>query len=151
MSRIIIGIDPGKRGGLAVKHPGHDPGRAAMPPTPGDLVDLLAGWSRAGDCVCYLEKLTGVVGGKFMQGMFKFGEGYGVIQGALLALGIETHLVTPQAWQKRLGLGTRGDMTTTQWKNKLKAEAQRLFPGPVTLATADALLILRYAILEERE
>ena len=33
--------------------------------------------------------------------------------------------------------------TPTQWKNKLKAEAQRLFPDiRVTLKTADALLIL---------
>lgn len=34
----------------------------------------------------------------------------------------------------------------TAWKNKLKAEAQRLFPSiKVTLKTADALLIYEYA------
>jgi len=34
-------------------------------------------------------------------------------------------------------------MSPVQWKNKLKAEAQRLYPDiKVTLKTADALLIL---------
>jgi hypothetical protein len=61
----------------------------------------------------------------------------------LSGLYIRTELITPQKWQKKLGLGTSKGLTPTQWKNKLKAEAQRLFPDiRVTLKTADALLIL---------
>ena len=37
-----------------------------------------------------------------------------------------------------------------EWKNKLKARAQMLFPGlAVTLATSDALLILHWAMLRD--
>ncbi len=40
----------------------------------------------------------------------------------------------------------------TEWKNKLLAESQRRFPKQkVTKATADALLILDYAIAQERD
>jgi hypothetical protein len=56
-------------------------------------------------------------------------------------------MVRPQTWQKNLGIGTsRTCASKTEWKNKLKALAQRKFPdAKVTLATADALLILDYA------
>jgi hypothetical protein len=53
-------------------------------------------------------------------------------------------LVRPQKWQGYLSLGkSEGDKT--KWKNKLKQRAQSLFPSlDVTLATADALLLLEY-------
>jgi len=42
------------------------------------------------------------------------------------------------------------DGAKRDWKNKLKAMAQRLFPGArVTLDTADALLLLEYAMRRE--
>ena len=45
--------------------------------------------------------------------------------------------------QKHIGVGTRGGMSKTEWKNKLKSEAQRRYPDQtVTLATADGLLIM---------
>jgi hypothetical protein len=57
-------------------------------------------------------------------------------------------LVRPQVWQKGFGLGTASTCASkSEWKNKLKAEAQRRFPHlPVTLKTSDALLLLEYAI-----
>jgi len=75
--------------------------------------------------------------------MFNFGRNHGFTLGLLSALYIRTELITPQQWQKRLFLGTSKGMSPVQWKNKLKAEAQRLYPDiKVTLKTADALLIL---------
>ena len=63
-----------------------------------------------------------------------------------MALGYRVNRVTPQKWIKYHGLGVRGQLTNTQWKNKLKARAQDLFPQiKVTLALADALLIMDYA------
>ena len=52
-------------------------------------------------------------------------------------------LVRPQVWQKGFGLGTASACAKkSEWKNKLKGEAQRRFPElRVTLGTADALLI----------
>jgi hypothetical protein len=83
--------------------------------------------------------------------MFKFGMGYGVIRGALIALGWRIIEVTPQAWQKHFSLGTKASCASPgEWKNKLKAEAQRRFPDQdVTLKTADALLILDYAVAKD--
>lgn len=72
---------------------------------------------------------------------------------ALLALQIPTVTITPQSWQKALQLGTRAkDMSKTEWKNKLKAKAQQLFPyiKKITLAISDALLICEYARIKEK-
>ena len=56
-------------------------------------------------------------------------------------------LVTPQAWQAGLGI-PRGDRSQSQWKAALKAEAARRYPSQegLTLKTADALLLLDYAL-----
>jgi hypothetical protein len=45
-----------------------------------------------------------------------------------------------------MGVGTKGTSTTSEWKNKLKAEAQRRFPlNTITLKTADAFCLLAHA------
>jgi crossover junction endodeoxyribonuclease RuvC len=78
--------------------------------------------------------------------MFRFGRNFGFILGVFAALKIPVELVRPQKWQKALSLGTSAaHASKTAWKNHLKAEAQRRFPDQkVTLATADALLLLSY-------
>ena len=99
------------------------------------------------ECVCVLEQVGGFVGkGQPGSAMFKFGEHFGFIKGVVQTLGIKLVLVRPQTWQKDFGLGTAANCASkSDWKNKLKAEAQRRFPHlPVTLATADALLILEW-------
>lgn len=66
--------------------------------------------------------------------------------GACAALCVPVELVTPQRWQKGMSVGVRAGLERADWKRKLKAQAERLFPGQrVTLATADALLILEWA------
>ena len=83
--------------------------------------------------------------------MFNFGKGFGHLEMALLCRRIPTMEVTPQKWQKALQLGTKGNKSNTEWKNKLKARAQQLFPNvPMTLAVADALLLLEYSKITER-
>ncbi len=139
----------------------------AMPQTEGDVLTLLRATTESailsGDCrVAYIEKVGGYVGrskgrkedgeqqGQPGSAMFKFGRGVGHCIGVLQTLDWRIIEVTPQVWQKALSLGTRGSMTKTEWRNKKKAEAQRLYPGQaVTLATADALLILEYARRKE--
>ena len=148
--KIILGIDPGKSGGLAFLN---NAGIYcyAMPITDCDVVDLIRSISCcAGDKhVCYIEKVGGYIKGNKLPGsaMFNFGHGRGVIIGALLSFGWRVIEVPPQRWQKWLGIGKCGGQ-----KNKLKAEAQRRFPDQnVTLKTADALLILDYAMDKEGE
>lgn len=144
---MILAIDPGLGGGLAVQRPDSGVSAYSMPPTEGDLVDLIRSLLVEGVTHAFVENVPWVVGARVSPAATgKLQRNVGVIHGALLCLGISHTLVAPQDWQKPLRLGTRsGCATSTEWKNKLKAEAQRRFPRlAVTLATADALLILDY-------
>lgn len=80
--------------------------------------------------------------------MFQFGQNYGTLRTSLHAVGIPFDEVLPKTWQKFIGVVKQKGEDKTSWKNRLKAKAQQLFPNiHVTLATADALLIARYALL----
>jgi len=145
---MLLAIDPGLSGGLAVHRPDAGASAFPMPPTEGDVVDALRSLLVEGVTHAWVENVPWVTGGRISPASTgKLQRNVGVLHGALLALGIPHTLVAPQDWQKPLRLGTRsGCATSTEWKNKLKAEAQRRFPGlAVTLATADALLLLDYA------
>lgn len=97
------------------------------------------------ECCHHGAEKVGGMPGMAGSAMFNFGKGYGNLEMALIALEIKTTLTSPQAWQKTFMIGTKSKQTTTQWKNKLKALAQQIFPQlKVTLINADALLILEY-------
>lgn len=140
-----IGIDPGDHGGIAVlSADGSVVEVAKMPTTPMDLLDFLSRYKD--DSFCILERVGGM-SGNGGSAMFNFGKGYGHLQMALLALGIPTNDVTPNKWEKSFQLGSSGKYGKTEWKNRLKAKAQQLFPSlgrKITLATCDALLIAEY-------
>lgn len=97
-----------------------------------------------------IERVSGYAGkkrgGQPGSTMFNFGMGYGGLRMALIGSGLKFKAVTPQKWQRSLGLRTKtADETKTQWKNYLKSVALRLFPQEhVTLAASDALLIAEY-------
>ena len=146
--RHIIGIDTGKNGGIAWSTALGDKS-ARMPETLGDLRNLVfnillenqffMGESRV---TCYIESPPKFVKAIPGSAVFVMAQNFGRIEGIFAGFQVPVVTVTPQAWQKAHGLGTRGDMTTTEWKNKLKSRAQSLYPEEeVTLATADALLI----------
>lgn len=147
----IIAIDPGISGGIAVctTEDLRVTELSNMPETPQDIVEFLKRHT-GGKSICYLEKVFGKTG-QSASAAFTFGRNYGNIETALLALEIPTEIVTPQKWQKFLQLGARGERSEAEWKRHLKVRAQQLFPyiKKVTLKTADALLILRYAMLQE--
>jgi len=149
---FILAIDPGASGGLAYWG---QFGVIALPmgKTEGDVLEQIRMTPSAipdfAMRVAVVEAVSGYAGqGQPGSAMFKFGRGFGFILGVLAARGWRIELVRPQVWLKKLGLGTCGAMSKTQWKNKLKARAQQLYPGvKVTLKTADALLLLEYANL----
>lgn len=147
MAKIVIGIDPGNAGGIAVIN-GNNVMTKKMPETAKDVYDFFKKFSKL-DVVCVLEKVGGMPG-MTGSGMFNFGKGYGYLELSLLALGIKTYSVTPQKWQKEYSLGNTksgGKLTTTQWKNVLKAKSQQLFPKvKVFLWSSDALLIAEYGV-----
>ena len=152
MKPILIGIDPGKNGGIAVDN-GHGVFCDKMPATDGDIVDYLKEIDEVSDggfmcrVIVAIEHVGGYAGGPGQPGgaMFNFGDNFGICKGACMMADFKVRLVRPAKWMKDLGMGTRGKRSKTEWKNHLKAEAQRLNPGmKVTLPVADALLILEW-------
>lgn len=120
-----------------------------MPQTEGDQIEIIRELIADGEAVAFLEQVGGFTGkGQPGSAMFKFGRSFGFTLGVLQTLGVRVELVRPQKWQKPLGLGTASSCASrTEWKAKLRACAQRLYPKlKPTLATADAILILEYGL-----
>lgn len=155
MSALLLGIDPGTNGGFMARLANGEFLTGPLPDTEGDLLTLLEmlGTSRADEKICYLENLVKFTGSPMpSSAMASYASNWGVLKGMLMALKFQLVLVTPQSWQKALGLGSSKGLSKTEWKNKLKSEAQRLYPTQrITLANADAALIFRHADLQERK
>ena len=133
----IIGIDPGKSGGLAWCVDGFMQ-CWPMPKTEHDIAKLIQDFSRFDDTFCFIEKVHAMPG-QGVTSMFTFGRGYGFLRGCLVSYKIPFDEVTPSTWQKALGCMSKGD------KNIPKAKAQQLFPDlNITLKTADAVLIAEW-------
>lgn len=166
--KTIIAIDPGASGGVAIFDGETKEVRAySMPQSLDHFIIAMRdietrrsvfshrklGVRALEDVSYYLEKVGGYVGEKQPgSAMFVFGRGVGQVEGVMRTLGFVGHEVTPQEWQKGVGVGTRRQCATKViWKNKLKEAAQARFPEiKVTLSTSDALLILDWAIRRER-
>jgi len=159
-SRWYVGIDPGKSGGIAWVFSGTD--AVVLAPlgslTDKDVWDCLKGSAKIlgpnlvnrvnrPGFVC-IERVGGFIQGSKLPGsaMFNFGKSAGILEGLVIALGAPYELVTPQKWQRTLGIPARKpNESKSKYKNRLKARAQQLFPSQnITLATADALLIAEY-------
>jgi crossover junction endodeoxyribonuclease RuvC len=148
LPKITLGIDPGASGGIAAAL-GDTVLVYPMPATEGDILTTLESLTRGPACkVCYLEEVGGYIEGVPAPGsaMFNFGRNFGFLLGAIQAMGIRLVLVKPGKWQKSFSIGKGADCADKrEWKHKLQALAQRLFPSKqVTLKTADALLIMEY-------
>lgn len=144
MKKVFIGIDPGQSGGIAyVREDRYQAGAYKMPETDDDILSRLTSISQIGECHAYLE-LVHSMPAQGVASSFKFGEGYGKLQMALMALKIPYTKVTPHKWQQKLQCLSGGD------KNVTKAMAQQLFSDwtahgvKITHATADALLLAEY-------
>ena len=141
---MIIGIDVGKSGGFAVRN-GISLVLHKMPETEGDILALLEKLA-VPEAVAYVELVPIGMPGKGAA-MAKLNANAAFIRGVIMALKIRMILVRPSEWQSFFNLGKRATCKSdSEWKNKLKAEAQRRFPGVlITHQTADALLILEWA------
>ena len=142
--KTIIGIDPGKSGGIAW----HSAGSMTVQKMPETLADLyylieacvveIRPIYRSMECKAYIEQVhsSPQMG---VKSAFTFGQGFGHLEMALTAAGIPFERVRPQAWQKEMQCLTKGD------KNVSKRRAQELFPNlKITHSTADATLICEY-------
>jgi len=112
--KIVFGIDPGLKGGVAVYYNRHIQYAFSMPVDSEGEIDVrrlftmirkirdyirfeLGGKCKR-DYVAYIEKV-GAMPGQGVVSMFTFGSGYGIVKSAF-RLHMETHFVTPQSWKK---------------------------------------------------
>jgi crossover junction endodeoxyribonuclease RuvC len=147
-----IGVDPGQSGGLVALYSGVATYQV-MPDTELGVWQTLRDW-RSPNCQAVIEKVHSMP----KQGVassFTFGWGYGGLRMALIAASIPFSEVTPQAWQKGLGIPPRQKSEEhSAFKRRLLAFAQQQFPElPLwseprskgkQLAICDALLIALY-------
>lgn len=112
---IYVGIDPGKKGAMAVL----DSGVVALALfEDGKYAEVLKSLSGQDVRVC-LEHVNAMPG-QGVTSMFSFGENFGYIRGLLEAFGLPYELVRPQKWKKEFSI--------TKDKNSSISVCKRLFP-----------------------
>lgn len=151
----MIGIDPGKSGGLASITSDGDVEVVAMPIAGKELnVVSMCDWIYAqtkkyGTTIVCVEKVHAMPNQGSVS-MFTFGKTVGVVYGAVTAMLLPLYEVSPQAWKKAVLFGTQKD------KDAAIDYCTRVYPKVSLLATprskkphdgmADALCIARYAL-----
>jgi crossover junction endodeoxyribonuclease RuvC len=136
----VLGIDPGKSGGLALLREGSEsPWTQKMPETDRDVYDAIEAWCYLGPTTAFIEQVNAMPKDA-RSAAFKFGRSYGLVFGCLIACQVPIERVLPRVWQQKLGCLSGGDKRVT------RARAQELFPQvpKITHAIADALLIAEY-------
>jgi len=135
----VMGIDPGKKGGISVLYSSGDVFFSVpMPETEKDIFEFFCEKIPT-NIFCFLEQAQPIVKAG-SRAAFNFGLNYGVLRGILIAREIPFETVRPVVWQRFLGCLSGGD------KNKTKRKAQELFPSEkgITHTIADSLLIAEY-------
>jgi crossover junction endodeoxyribonuclease RuvC len=153
--KTYIGIDPGKSGGIcsiednrlrANKCPDSVQGMAEL------FKDILQDTSPK-DVFLYIEKVWAMPhDGK--SSIFTFGQNYGQWEGVIASFNIIPIYVTPSTWMRHHEV--QKGLKKQERKNILKQMAQEFinsnnymsyqWKGVATLATADAIMIAKYAI-----
>jgi len=154
---IVVGIDPGLSGAVAVLDLNNK--RLAVHDMP--TVSIKSGKSEKRQLSepqlaailrqvapdhAYLEFVSAMPG-QGVSSMFNFGMGYGAIRGVLAALNIASTTVTPVKWQR--------DLAVAKGKDGNRARAIQLFPEYAHLfarvkddGRADAALIAHWGALK---
>ena len=144
-NQLIIGIDPGKSGGIAwiVKD---DLGNAAeilaenCPAEIDDMSCLIKNITKDIKSICYLESVHAFPTDA-RSSAFKFGMNFGIWQGILSSFNVEVVLVTPRKRHRHFGELPK---IKKERKNKMKQIATELSGLKATLKTADAILLTIY-------
>ncbi len=142
--KVYIGCDPGASGGFVVLD---EAGKVLevfkTPDTRKGFQEKLGVYTGT-QCFCLLEKVWSRphIGGK---ANFTFGVNVERLLYTLELCKIPHQEVTPQSWMKSYMMKKENTESGTQWKNRLKAKAQQLFPEQnITLWNSDSFLIAEY-------
>ena len=150
---IILGIDPGLSGALAL----YDTPEQTVEVIDMPVLELVRNGRKKGEVsaqalanhlagrgikAAYLERVNAMPG-QGVTSVFSFGRSTGIVEGVLAAYDIPTTLVTPQAWQKAVG--------QRAGKDGSRERAMQLFPAQADLfqrkkddGRSDAALIAYY-------
>jgi len=150
MERTIIGIDPGKGGGIAIIKKGRAYA-VSMPATLPQLNEYLKDIRNNNDeIIAFVEKVQifdsdDKEDGK-KYGIKKMLDQFAELKSCLVFHNIPFVEVAPITWQSELCLTSKGDTKAVR-KNKYKLFAGRTFPdAKVNLNTSDALCISYFGI-----
>lgn len=150
----VMGIDPGASGAFAFKFPNGDVGVDKMPDTCQGIHDLVEQrtWVDADirSLHCYIENVGGYRPGNSAPSAVKFARHCGHLDMVLVSLEVPTTYVAPSPWMRTILPSVPSDKK--ERKNAIKEEMQRLYPKiKVTLWNADALGLLTYGIIKQKE
>lgn len=140
---VAIGIDPGKKGAMAVIH---EDGSVSVIPFDERRYIVSLGLIAGNDVKCCIEDVH-AMHGNGVTASFNFGKSYGWLLGMLDTLGIPYQAVSVQKWKKEYGLNSD--------KQKSIEVCHRLFPNVDLKRTdrckkdddgiAEAILLSEYA------
>ena len=153
---IILGIDPGASGGIAIWNGDKISKAIKCPKTPEEMSDIILhyktkAWIDNHDIVSFIEHVHAFPTDA-RSAAFKFGVNYGLWQGVLGANKIKRILIAPQVWMKywKQKLDIEMPKNKQERKRKLKEIAAERTDLKVTLYNADAILIALYGLDIER-
>lgn len=118
----VVGIDPGKKGGVTVMSMDGQQVWTARLGEAYELADFIDDTKRK-IVRAYVEKCQAMPG-QGVKSMFTYGMGFGKILGVLETLQISYDLIPPQKWQKKMIPGTKKGET----KHAALIKARQLFP-----------------------
>ena len=152
---MIIGIDPGKSGAVAIWDDGIEK-VIKCPNNPDDMSavirlvknQFISGKSKY--LVAYMERVWARPSNA-TRAAFTFGVNYGEWLGILSTLNVDTLLITPQTWMKyyKDKFKIKLPKEKKDRKNKLKEIAAQYTDKKITLYNADAILIAVYGFIEQ--
>lgn len=145
---IYIGVDPGKKGAMAIMGYSNTTGERYMmkiiPFDPQEYIKTLKQFNGATVCIEQVHSLPH----EGVKSVWSFGQTYGWLLGVLDAVGLSYQTVPPNLWKKDFSL------LRTEKKQSIEV-CKRLFPGIELKRTdrcrndddnmADAALICEYA------
>lgn len=151
---LIVGIDPGKYGGIvAIDQHSEIQYLQVMPDNLTDLLSIFRGLLARGiPLMVFLEKAQ-VFPHNGAVGMFHYGEHFGTLKSALQFVSMPYQLVPPQEWTRCMHVGCKKNQKS---KEKSLEAMRRIFPDVSMLnpmskrsrkpheGLIDALLIAEY-------
>jgi crossover junction endodeoxyribonuclease RuvC len=154
---MILGIDPGKTGGVAILE---NDGRIVVAYTMPSMQELHTELMCYDIDMCYVEKAQSFPG-QGIASAFTYGDHFGQLQGLLIALHLPYELVPPVTWSRAMLAGVAEPRSAEKKIKKDKTRnfeaARRLFPDFEALrknkphtGITDALLLAEWGRRKRR-